>query len=140
MSFDLVREISGKSIASAIAGGDGAVRPRSFRRAGAVLPARSLQRRARLPKRDATLLLRGVGDRVNTLRARWLRSRAAWFRKAGKPAVDIAKQLVAGPAFADASLPGSFGIPSKATHSAVGHLIPFLALCLGGCSDDERML
>jgi hypothetical protein len=59
------------------------------------------------------------------------RSRAAWFRKAGKPAVDIARQFVGDPAFADASLPGSFGIPSRAAHSAVGHLIPFLALLTG---------
>jgi len=53
------------------------------------------------------------------------RSRAAWFRKAGKPALDSARQFVGNPAFAGASLPGSFGIASKPTHSAVGHLIPF---------------
>jgi hypothetical protein len=70
MNFDLAREMSGKSIARAIAGDDAALRPRSFRRDGAMLPARSLQKGARLPGRDATLLLNGVGDRVNTLRAR----------------------------------------------------------------------
>jgi hypothetical protein len=32
---------------------------------------------------------------------------------------------VGGPAFADASQPGSFGIPSRPAYSAVGHLIPF---------------
>jgi hypothetical protein len=54
MNFDLAREMSGKSIARAIAGDDAAVRPRSFRRDGAMLPARSLQKGARLPGRDAT--------------------------------------------------------------------------------------
>ena len=38
MSFDMVRDMSGKSIASAIAGDDAAVRPRSFRRDGAASP------------------------------------------------------------------------------------------------------
>jgi hypothetical protein len=69
MNSDIAHEMSVKSIASAITGDDAAVRPRSFRRDGAVLPARALQRRARLPGRDATLLLNGVGDRVNTQRA-----------------------------------------------------------------------
>jgi hypothetical protein len=70
------------------------------------------------------LLLKGVGDRVNTLRARSASLASRMVRKAGKPAVDVAGQFVGDPAFADASLPGSFGIPSKSTHSAVGHLIP----------------
>jgi hypothetical protein len=42
------------------------------------------------------------------------RSRAAWFLKAGKPAFDIAKRAGGRPRrFADASLPGSLGIPSN---------------------------
>jgi hypothetical protein len=101
MNFDLAREMSGKSIACAIAGDDAAVRPRSFRRDGAILPARSLQKGARLPGRDATFAQRRRRSRQYATRSIGIASRAAWFRKAGKPAVDIARQFVAGPAFAD---------------------------------------
>ena len=103
MSFDIAREMSGKSITSPIAGDDTAVRPRSFRRAGAALPGahcreeRGCRRGTRPSGSRATAIasIRYALDRH--------RSRAAWFRKAGKPAVDIARQFVAGPAFADAS-------------------------------------
>jgi len=62
MSFDMAREMSGKSIACAIADDDAVVRP--FDRTARRRPACSSQSGARLPKRDATLLLKGVGDRV----------------------------------------------------------------------------
>jgi hypothetical protein len=85
------------------------------------------ERGVRLPKRDATLLLKGVGDRVNTPRARSASLTSRVVRKAGKPAVDIARQFVAGPAFAMLPCP----VRSRAAHSAVGHLIPLLALLTG---------
>jgi hypothetical protein len=105
MNFDLAREMSGKWIACAIAGDDAAARPRSFRRDGAALPACSLQRGARLPRRDATLCSRASAIASIRYALDLHRSRAAWFRKAGKPAVGIARQFVGDPAFADASLP-----------------------------------
>jgi hypothetical protein len=126
MSFDMAREMSGKSIASAIAGDDaaGATSIVSTGRRGVARHAHCREergcRRGTRPsgsRASAIASIRCALDRH--------RSRAAWFRKASKPAVDIARQFVGDPAFAGASLPGSFGIPSKPTHSAVGHLIPF---------------
>jgi hypothetical protein len=68
------------------------------------------------------VLLKGVGDRVNALRARSASRRSRTVPAAGNPIFAIAEQDGGGPAFADASLPGSLGMPSKPAHLlAVGH-------------------
>jgi hypothetical protein len=105
MNSDIAHEMSVKSIASAITGDDAAVRPRSFRRDGAVLPARALQRRARLPGRDATLLLNGVGDRVNTQRSIGIAREPHGSEKPASQPSTLPGSLWAPRRFADASLP-----------------------------------
>jgi hypothetical protein len=60
----------------------------------------------RLPKRDATLLLKASTIASMRYALDRHRSRAAWFLKAGKPAFDIAKQAGGRPQrFADGSCP-----------------------------------
>ena len=125
MNFDLAREMSGKSIACAIAGDDAAVRPRSFRRDGAMLPARSLQKGARLPGRDATFAQRRRRSRQYATRSIGIAHEPHGSEKPASQPSTLPGSLWAPRRFADASLPRSFGIPSKATHSARAHLIPF---------------
>jgi hypothetical protein len=88
-----------------------------------------------------TLLRKGVGDRVNALRARSASPMSRMAAEADKPAFGTTRQVGGRPGVADAALPGLLGILSKPAHLAVGHLIPFgsfdwvVAQMMGVCSD-----
>jgi dihydroxyacetone kinase len=83
MNFGMACEMSGKSIACAIADDDAAVRPRSFRPDGAASPGMLIAERNAAAEEGRDLVAQRRRDRVNTLRARSA-SRAASLLKAGK--------------------------------------------------------
>ena len=95
MSFDMAREMSGKSIASASSGDD--------RFDGTARRCWHAHRREECGCRRGTRPCCSRASAIASIRHALdrHRSRAAWFRKAGKPAVDIARQFVGDPAFAD---------------------------------------
>jgi dihydroxyacetone kinase len=105
MSFDMARDMSGKSIASAIAGDDAAVKPRSFRRDGAGVAGMLIAEKSAAAEEGRDLVAQG------RRRSRQYATRSIGIaREAHGPQSRQASrrhcQAVCGrPAFADASLP-----------------------------------
>jgi hypothetical protein len=60
-----------------------------------------------MPKRHATLLLKGVGDRVNATRSIGIADEPHGSAKPASQPSRLPGSFVADPAFADTSLPGS---------------------------------